>query len=315
MLELGIAAATTPVSSMRHLPHVYYATEDWDDKWVPPEWMAPLMSELDAGDTIAVRVNVAVAPKSSSPQRSFFDLFVRRMEGVGRQRPLIVREGITISDDRTAAVYDHLALIVIDDRALATFVGDAETPAHTELQHQQVKDKYSSAKKTISLLRGVASYLLRSLDQGNREDDPLLLAQFFPVATEEPISRQSRPMPAKGDGPDVEPPMVPLGSPARFRLSRLENGFRVRGNTSNPLLPAEIAIRMAYEVRRGNPLKKFKRSDFSLLDGRVTIALENAEAIATEDNRLVIRPKSRDFAASVTGFDSNRNLFVRVTAE
>jgi hypothetical protein len=266
-IALAIEAATWPQHEFTVLPSADDDLE-WSDERFPDAVTSVLGDALEAGRPIAVRVPLTLRPKGRPGIGTYFDVFISHQPGIGSTRPLIVREGITIPEDRTASVQDHIALIIVDHAALAGFVGDAETPAHTELQNDLVKPKYTYSKKVLQLIRTSAASILRALSEAAREDDFALLAEFFPVAApEDRRTSGQRPAPSAKGNAVPDPPEIPR-TPPRFRVSRVDGGFSVNGMSGAPL-PSAIRVRFAYDVRRGNPLKKFRPYDFSLLRGEL----------------------------------------------
>lgn len=71
----------------------------------------------------------------------------------------------------------------------------------------------------------------------------------------------------------------------------------------------------AYEVRKGNPLKKYRPQDFRFTDSDISLDASGLEIVERQDNMLLVAPTEPDYILKVTGFDTNRNLFVKVTAQ
>jgi hypothetical protein len=311
-IGLALEAATWPDDSLVVLPLVpSWGETDWGE-FISSDQKTQLLKKLDDGDPVGIRVPVMVQPKDKPAARSYFDVFLQRSEGVGRSRPLIVREGITIPQAKTFEVQDHSVLIVVDHGPLAGFVGDAETPAHTELQPALVTNKYTLAGKIIKILRSSAAGILRSLEQSVESDDFALLAEFFPITHEEQPGRR-RQAGGAGNEPVVPPvPPIPASSP-RYRVTQTEGGFRVKG-TEDGDLPPTLTLRFAYDVRRGNPLKRFNPLDFSLLRRDLTVKAEGVTIVDKSHNTLIAQPTDSGFSIEVLGFDPLRDLIVRVDA-
>lgn len=271
---------------------------------------------LEAGKTLSVTVPVTVGVKRLAvPPSGALRIHVRRSDGIGTLRPLIVRDGITVSRDKTRSLQDHVALLIAERCALATALGDAETPAHTELQHELLKDRYKYPKKLVTFVRDAASTLLKVIRQGDSSDDPFSLAGFFPVEAE-----QGRTIPkpvAKKKGKENEPQLPPLppAAPRRFRVAKVDGGFRIVGNPRVPDAAPELRVTAAYDVRRGNPFKRYRSFDFDLGKRPIRIEPHACEIAAAEGAELVLRPTSPDFEVTVTGFDEARDVIVRVVAD
>ncbi len=67
---------------------------------------------------------------------------------------------------------------------------------------------------------------------------------------------------------------------------------------------------MAYDTRRGNPFKKYHPADFKIQS--LNRAARDADVVDCQDNKIVVRPNSDNFRLEVAGFDTNRDLVVRV---
>jgi hypothetical protein len=311
-ISLALEAATWPDEKKLVLPAVSaWGETDWA-ALISEDGKTALLKALDDGRPVAIRVPLTIQPKDKPAARSYFDIFLQRREGVGHPRPLIVREGITIAADKTVAIQDHICLIIIDHGPLAALVGDSETPAHTELQPQLVANKYTLAGKIIKIIRTSAAGILRSLEQATDSDNFSLLSEFFPIVHEEQPGRRRQPAGA-GTNPDPNPiPPIPKTS-ARYRVTPVERGFRVKG-TNEGELPSTLTVRFAYDVRRGNPLKKYNPLDFSLLRRDLTVRAEGVKILDKADNTLIAQPTDQGFVIEVLGFDPLRDLVVRVDA-
>src|SRR5262249_27565323 len=106
----------------------------WTPGLFPDTLTAQLGKQLQAGERIALRVPVPVRAKGKPVVWSHFDVFLVRDGTEGRGRPVFVREGIIISDVHSPLSRGIRSLVVVEDRPLATLLGDSENPAHTQWQ-------------------------------------------------------------------------------------------------------------------------------------------------------------------------------------
>jgi hypothetical protein len=122
-----------------------------------------------------------------------------------------------------------------------------------------------------------------------------------------------KPSPTK---PGLEPEPKPqiLGTKRRYNVRPVDGGFRISGSHDSEMLPEQLSVNVAYDVRRGNPFKKFRPFDFDLSGKGNKISAVGCEVSVTAPNRLVIRPDSIGFEVTVAGFDVQRDLVVRVEA-
>jgi len=94
----------------------------------------------------------------------------------------------------------------------------------------------------------------------------------------------------------------------------IAGGFRIRGNPESEFSASRVKARAAYEVRKGNPFKKYDRLDFTLDASPIHIHSVGAAYEAAE-NRLEITPAGESFLVEVTGFDPHRDLRISVEPE
>ncbi len=253
-------------------------------------------------------------PRNIAVQQSYFDIFVQKPPiSLDVSTPLWYEKEITVPKARTAGVSDCVALVLVDHKPLVGLIGDSENPAHTELLHKLIKDKYTFAKSTLDLLREAPAGLVRALREGETADDPFLLADLFPAPNDFGTGRVERPTSRRGP---VTPPALPPPSalPRRFRIDAVAGGFSIVGTVTDADGPAELEIACAYEVRRGNALKQSDVLDFDLADPGMSVAVIDAAIVSVSENKLKIRPERSDFRVTVTGFDRNRDVYVRAVA-
>lgn len=313
--RLTLACALTSGSS--HLvewpTQFSYDDTEWATTSLPKDFLERLRGLLEEKVPLSVKVSTTVRKKEPDEVlHGTFDLHIQHVEGLGASRPLIIRDGISLTADKTRTLQDHVALVLVDNGPVATMLGDAETPAHEELKHNLIKDRYFFPRKTVVFVREAASQMLRLIWQSDQGDDPLLLSSFFPVL-DDTGRIAARPATARR-GKEPEPrPIIPR-SPPRFRVSLIEGGFRVRPNPDVPARLAELTVAVAYDVRRGSPFKRYRTLDFDFKANNMQVHAEGCKVSISEGNRLFLRDVQDLFLLEVTGFDPNRDLVVRVVA-
>lgn len=279
-----------------------------------PDTLRDLLNgNLDEGHTVSMNVPVTVRRKDSKTEvEGKLTVHLRRAEGLGGMRPLIIRDGISLPEDRTRVVYDHASLLVAERCALASAIGDAETPAHEQMQHELLKDRYVYPKKLVTFVRDSASALLKAIRHGDGEDDPFTLASYFPIETQAgPKLPADAPKP-KDKKVITKLPDLPPSPPRRFRVTRVAGGFTISGNkdATNPV--EELRVSVAYDVRRGNPFAKYRPYDFDLSDRALKKTEEDCVITSVSENNLTVRPSAPGFSLTVNGFDIERDLIVKV---
>jgi hypothetical protein len=78
-------------------------------------------------------------------------------------------------------------------------------------------------------------------------------------------------------------------------------------------MPAAATVKVAYDLRSGNPLAAYDPGDFDL--GQAPITMGPTRGVATvrmSGNVLRFEIQQPDFEVTVRGFDPNRDLYVKV---
>ena len=81
--------------------------------------------------------------------------------------------------------------------------------------------------------------------------------------------------------------------------------------------PARVEIIVAYDVRRGNPIKKYNVADFQVDSPPIRFdpPPEGVEVVECARNRVLAAIREPDFSLHITGFDEKRDLYVRAAAK
>lgn len=287
----------------------------WEDVEFPKELIATLRQRLHSGDRLAFRVHMSVCTKDSPPEPAFFDIYMVRDDADEDGRPVFIRDGIIISDVRpTRRNRGTRALVIIKDSPLATLLGDAENPAHTQWQHDSshFKGKYKYGKSYITFVTGAVAAIQQAIVDNEQEIDPTLLIDFFNLPSGGDGKKDKGPgKKDKDKDPPPPPPPPPPPAPARFRINRVKGGFSVTPGEPGALLPTRLELRAAYDVRRGNPMSRYRAADFRLDKSPIKIDRKGVDIVEAEENRVLVAILDADFALTVSGFDENRDLVVR----
>jgi hypothetical protein len=297
-------------------------------RWTPalfPEAAAGTLREkYQKGEKIAIRVPFLVRPKVGEKKWSLFEVALERDGSEVRDRPVYVREGIIISDIRSPYSRGVRSLVICDDGPLATLLGDSENPAHTQWQRDgsNYKGKYSYPAENLSFVINSVSELIRFITEADKEADKSILVDLFslPADPDDPDAISTKVKKDQGTRPgkktpkddNKEPKPAPL---KRFRVEKINGGFRVRPGDPGAETPKRFDIKVAYSIRSGNPLKKYHKADFELDKAPFNAGSElmGVTVLSRSRNEIHVEVTEPDFLISVSGFDENRDLFVKVT--
>lgn len=292
---------------------LYPKESKWQD-YAPPEDQLNKTKELFLSDRpVSIRIYRDIHKRDGTVSRGSFDVFVMRDDRSESTRPVFIRDGIRIPNVQTQSLTNGHCLLVCENPQMSEFLRTAENPAHTEWQGKRLAEKYARGYgQNLDFIRYAPSQLVRLLMQAEKSRDPNLLRDYFSI-----------PDPGEGpngDGEGVEPPPPPPppppAKPRPFRIEQFRNGFALLPNDGYPPLAKgrTLVVRAAYDTATGNPWKRYSKLDFSFKD------IINAHAEQTnismkhiEDNRLMFEILDDEWSFRLTGFDTNRQLIVRVT--
>lgn len=273
-------------------------------------------------ERVALRVPMSVQPRAGNPVPTFFNVFLEHSD-LDQEKPLFIRDELIISDVKSQRISQVRALVIVEDKPLATLLRDAETPAHTQWNSttSNFKHKYKFGAGAIDFVRFAVAELLRIINQSENKPDPSITIDYFsipaPPEGDDPDAIPARRRESKKkEGKEASPPIPPLPkAPTRFRIDKLRGGFSIKPGAPDSTMPPILDIRVAYDLRRGNPLKKYHPADFDLRQTpiRWDIKDNSVDVRSVSGNRMQLAVQSPGFQVDVTGFDPNRDLYVRAT--
>jgi hypothetical protein len=276
-----------------------------------------LSARYEAGERLALRVPISVHPKQQVSRASHFDVFIQKdLDGEG-YKPIFVRDGIVIPNarERSARGHDLFALVMIEDEPLNLMLRAAEPPAHDEWRStQNFKGLYTFGQQTIGFVTGSPKQLADILCGARTERDDFALADLFPEMDDDGRPKPDDKPKKRGKGVEPPPPLPPPPRSKAFQIVEIPGGFRViRDNPASTMLPERLIVRAAYDTSRGNPLSKYHSADFAL--PKLKHSIQGGQVEECEENRLVFAPSQNEFSIEISGFDTNRDLCVKVRVE
>lgn len=295
------------------------AAQTWRSELVTPELSKDIQQDLIEKRRIALRIPMFVHPRSGDVQSSFFNMFLERSED-DNEKPIFIRDELIITDVKSPRVQKIRSLVIVEDNPLATLLRDAETPAHTQWNQEtgNFKNKYKFGASAIKFVSKSVSELMRIIRQTEQEADPTITIDYFWIpATAEDVDsipsdgKESKAKEGGGATKPVQP--IPPHAPKRFRIVDLQGGFAIRPGDADAVQPKVIDVVVAYDVRAGNPLRLYNTSDFELENAPIKY-IENINGMSVEkieSNHIRLRVEDGSFNFEVTGFDRNRDLYVK----
>lgn len=291
----------------------------WENCEIAGEGVPDLRRRFERGEALAFSVPVTIRPVKRPPVESSFRVYLTKDTSGRSDRPMFIRSGILIphaTDDRIAGVR---ALGVVQDAPLAGFVRDSENPSHTEWRRDSThfRGRYELGPSTLAFLRQAPAQIYARLAAPEEERDAFALSDLFHLPS--PVEAALAAGAGSGDAalaikvPPGERGEGTAGPPPAFAIRPLAGGFIVASHADATAVPSEIEVRVAYMVRGGvkHAFDSYHPLDFRLEELPVEVA--GARIAERSGNRLVLAEAGPHLRISAAGFDTLRDLVVRVT--
>ena len=267
--------------------------------------LSDIRERFDRQEILAFRIPVWVYPRDEETTLSYFDLMIQKDTDLQRTHSVYVRNNLTIPHAGTGGGGGPTvrAFLIVGDPPLAKLLRDAEEPSHSKWnsRSQKVRDDYRLGPSTVSFINRALGDVIRCLTisvEGVYRD---ILQEYFSI-----------PEPRKVSPP---PPLPPPPPPPSCQIVKGADGFVIRLPDYDQTTNQRYHVRVAYQIRRGNPLKRYDPRDFRLDSNPVTIQTHNSTYEVIASNQVIIQPLGVDPRVTIDGFDTNRDLYIRVDPE
>ena len=318
-LELARWCIDIPVENYERLnePQTDQAPK-WDESLFDQEQLERLRKKFDEGERIALLAPLWVRKIDEAIQHSSFKVILERENSIERGEDYFIRDGVTITGVSSLRQRGIRVIVSVSDTPLSKLLGDSENPAHTEWQERSPKfrGRYDRGASCLRYVKNSPREIVKILSRPPEGRDITLLRDLFYVELSthnEPRGHvdQAKTDPAPGESGGSQPEIVT--GDQFLQLHRTKQGFRVSAHPDAKVLPKEINLEVAYDVREGNPFKKYRTFDFELNKPPIRVSFGGIKATILKPNVLNLVLEKRDFELLVTGFDPNRDLRVRTT--
>ncbi len=289
-----------------------------DESSFDTETMDIIRRKYLAEKIVAVRVKSLLPRKSGSAETGELLAFLQRTGTSDRYESYYVREGMTITKLNTKrSVRGVRGLVVVEPGALASLLGDTEGPAHTTWDtsnDERPNRVWKTWKGRVTFFSNILDSLNELLTPKSNAPDFDLLSDFFSI--DQTLAPQGNRRPKKpgepGDKPTFTPPPP---TPRWYRLNGKPGGFTIADSGTPPTeVGSVLRVSVAYDLPSGNPLKAWSKFDFDFRENnsRLQFTGNGVNVKARTGNIMEIEVIKPDFQVTATGFDINRDLFVRI---
>lgn len=280
-----------------------------------------LKKSYQEGGLVRVIVPVALQHTTDGDKDGFFHLFLQKAK-VECSYSFFARGPILLTAESSKLSGQVYAGIVSEsDDPVSEFLGDAETPSHTNLDHKAEKlvDRWGkSASSIVSAIRNSLKGLLKIVSEQEEITDSDALSNFFSIKAHRNRHKGKKQQHPADDGEDKSQNRSPP-SAIGVVIAKNPEGFQLvstKDAESWDLKETKkIRVSMAYDMVRGDPLRSYSRHDFDLNDPESTTVTSKGGKYHRESenqfNVLMFEVQASDFELSVKLHDLNRDLYVR----
>ena len=274
-------------------------------EYFPEDVLDALREKYAAGAVVHVRVPIELTTQAGEDQLSWIDLFLQRTPAEGQPYSIFVRDRMVIPEERYGVLANVRGAMVASESSIASFLGDAENPAHTRWNEhaERLRKNWYRPHLTLRAVRHSLRNLHRTLAEEDQTIDKTALVRFFSV----PVRSERG-----GGGKKKFNRKRDTASP--WRIEPRRGAFRITHTADTPglALPMDVRVLVAYDTAVGDPFRMYEQYDFDLAD-RKSIRLEakGAQVADADDNAIILRLTDPSFVVTIAGFDVNRDLVVR----
>ncbi len=263
---------------------------------------------FNENNLVALHIPVKIESSDGPIQESYFQVFIQKNEDLFRPEEFYIRSGILISEIKMVRG-NVRALLTAEDEPVAKFLGDSESPAHTDWKErtESFKQKYKLATYTLRFIRSSMRDLIKILDIPAPGIDKDFLKEIFNIPTEVGDTL--------GELPPDEFIHVPAIKEDPFNIQKITGGFTVSVHKKEHFKPTTAHLEVAYNAKRGNPFGNYDIWDFVFSvehkgANYINPEIRGGRITRVAQNTLIFAIETPGFALKITGFDPNRELVI-----
>lgn len=312
--EINIRKILEFVKGAREMPPVDLRVKSQDNPEIVRESFGDqldvIKNSFRAGNPVRFKIPLRIRKNDGSETATSFTVLLKRFPEFKEPFECYIRSGILVSEIRTLGNRPVAGLLIADEAPICEFLGDCETPAHTNWNERTegFKEKYPDAARNLRFIKRSMVQIVSILDEPPSERQIDFLKEIFSV----PLSPEEREEMAEiTRAPEIQQVERTLRT---FSISRTQNGFSITLNEGITGLsfPFRAAVRMAYDTFRDNPFRSYEKFDFDVGSSSINIDADDCTVLKRELNELEIEITGWKFRLEVTGFDPNRDLVVDI---
>lgn len=287
------------------------------------EQLASLREALESEKMVSVRFTTTVKPKNRESVNCAVDVHLMLPFGLERPEQAVIRKDLLIGDEpigQGKLRQRARGLTLICDDELSKLLLNAEEATHLRWNARlpRLGEYYKDGPEVVAFVRNAASRLLDVLLNSDQKRDFKLLAKYFSAAGEPSRNEAKGKKTPKGKQPptvnDIPPP-----KPKLLSIEALHDGCRIRPARLAALadckLPLAVSVEFAYEGLDKDAFAEYDPMDFDVGDASFKLQASGCDVAKRAFNRVEFDVTSQDFDFSLSGFDKNLRLRMRLKYE
>jgi hypothetical protein len=287
------------------------------------ERLAQMRLDFQAEEAVAVRFPLKVKSKKGEVIGCTFDVHLACPSDLDMPEQAVIRRELLIGEEPVGGGklrFRARGLVLINDQELSKLLLSAEEATHLRWNTRlpRLAEYYRGGDNIVAIVRNAMVKLLDVLTDGDQKRDFKLLAKYF-SAPGIISSANAKGKKSPGGTNARLPNEIPQPKPKLLVIEPLVDGCRIRPATSEVLftanLPLRVELEFAYEGLDKDAFSEYDPLDFDLKDKVFSWTGCGFTMIENYFNKLSFSVESPNFDFTLTGFDKNLRLRIRLNYE
>ncbi len=285
--------------------------------------LAHLRESLQNEKMISVRFPIAVKPKTGTQHQCHFDVHVVCPLEMDKTEQAVVRRDLLIGEEPIGGgkLRQHgRGLTLIVDEELSRLLLSAEEATHLRWNTKlpRLGEYYRSGADVVSVVRNALAKLIDILSEGEQKRDFRLLARYFSAPGSTNPSRAKGERKRDGKQPTI-PGDIPKPQSKLLSIEATPDGCKVTpsklGILAQARLPLTVVLEFAYEGLDRDAFSEYDPLDFDISDNSFALEITGVTIVDRRLNRLEFTVDQQEFLLTVSGFNRNMRLRMRLSYE
>ncbi len=287
---------------------------DWRGiKEVAPPLFERIKEEADQEQSFFIELEVELPIKNGMSEYGKVEVLIKKTDEDQRPNIDFWRDDLLITNARRRGLPKGFSTVVmITDNPLSDLLRGLEDPGHTKWETgviaSDVTEKYRYIRDLVDFVKRFPIELINRIKKPPLNLDENFFAVYFPASSSGSTPNETGVDGAKRGGQDTG---VIVSKLQDFNYIPKQKGFTLKLKKRENHLDT-VTVEVAYGTNIGDPFKNYDRRDF-IFGEDIKLSCKHGKRISCDGNNAVYEIKSGDFRLSMTGFDPDRELKIKIT--